>query len=481
MLAPAENMLKQFVVPTMPVMAPAPNTTIEHKKEMARQLLDALDPAALATLAQRLQTRGLLQQYAGVTQPPPGSWNPAGAGAGVASPPLAAPAMPPAAPPGGWYASMAASQDAAMSYASPPQVVTLEQQLQATPYASPPVAAAPAPYSGHQYEHSVAAGPVAEQVVAPKPVGIVQPAPVVEEALAVAGEDEKAEKPTTLIVRNLPSFFNQDSLQAWLDKNAGYEGTYDFLLWFPAKNSARLNSSSYAFVNFMDPANAGTFRKDFHQARLHFDGQNADPDAPLSIAAAKVQGFAENYIRYGHISLDSGSTKCKPYFDQDTLNKLPKEVVSGAAQAASAMAVAETTPQGAAQTLVIRNLPSSLETQESARKWFDKQGCEGKYDFFLFMPPKPSKRRVALATVEGLAYAFVNFRTLDNATECMKNLNGHHCDGDTESLPLNVVASRVQGFEELQKTYNKGLHRDRLAPWVDEAKSKAQPALRQFQ
>ena len=60
---------------------------------------------------------------------------------------------------------------------------------------------------------------------------------------------------TTLILRNLPPCSDQQAVRKWMDES-GYVDSYDFLLWFPAKKTSRLNTPSYAFVNFRSLADA---------------------------------------------------------------------------------------------------------------------------------------------------------------------------------------------------------------------------------
>jgi len=253
----------------------------------------------------------------------------------------------------------------------------------------------------------------------------------------------------------------------------GYAGAYDFLLWFPAKKTSRLNTTSYAFVNFRSVSHAASFRKEFHLQR--FPSQQVEPGGkqqwPLSIAVAKVQGFEDNYIRFYHLLDDKSPTLCQPFFAEDSIEKLSSEAKEKAAQAASNAPQLENISDGPCTTLIVRNLPPSLESQEETRQWLDNFGFAGQYDFFLWLPPK--RKRVELAPTQsgppqGLAYAFVNLRSPEQAGKCAQFLNGH-------DPALNVVAARVQGLNACLEHFSQFGDSTRVSPWFDlEAASQLQ-------
>jgi len=126
---------------------------------------------------------------------------------------------------------------------------------------------------------------------------------------------------------------------------------------------------------------------------------------PLSIAIAKVQGFANNYIRFQHMLDGSVATRCKPCFASDAVASLSEEDVQAAVRTASAAKAASVTHSGTASavrrdrqaaTLVVRNLPFSVDTQVHAMKLLGAAGVlQEHYDFFLFFScqeESPSKR-----------------------------------------------------------------------------------------
>jgi len=71
-----------------------------------------------------------------------------------------------------------------------------------------------------------------------------RPVNPVDQAANEEGNDDRAAA-TTLILRNLPSNFDQPSTEAWVNEK-GYADLYDFLLWFPAQATSRSNRSGVA-------------------------------------------------------------------------------------------------------------------------------------------------------------------------------------------------------------------------------------------
>merc|ERR1712217_790779 len=96
-------------------------------------------------------------------------------------------------------------------------------------------------------------------------------------------------------------------------------------------------------------------------------------------------------------------------------------------------------------TVVIRNLPASVETQHEARAWLDAAGFANKYDFFLFFPSKRVRRPSDPPL--SLAYAFVNFKEEKSARACIGELDGLSLNEDDPAV--NVVGARRQGLVQL--------------------------------
>jgi len=275
------------------------------------------------------------------------------------------------------------------------------------------------------------------------------------------------ENSTSLILRNLPCDFDQQKCQDWVDKH--YKGLYDFLLWFPAKKTSRLNNCSYAFVNFITAHHAKRFRGDFHLMRFYQSDVDADGKNqwPLSIAVAKVQGFSQNYVRFHHLLEDTSYTLCKPYFDPRAVAALSSESLAAAKQTGSNMVREGVLGDSSPTTLIIRNLPSALDSQDVARGWLDGAGFGSQYNFFLYLPAK--RRRLESGTStggagQGLAYAFVNFYYAETAKACVDKLNGQTLsEGDPT---LSVVAARVQGLRDCRSHFSSLCEGGRVEPWL---------------
>lgn len=270
---------------------------------------------------------------------------------------------------------------------------------------------------------------------------------------------------TTLILRNLPSTFDQPKAQEWLD-SYGFQGTYDFVLWFPAKATSRLNSCGYAFVNFRTNADAQNCMKKLHLVR--FPDVDGNESLPLSVAVAKVQGFAENYTRFHHLLEANAPTRCSPFFAQDSIDALSQAERAVAENTASNPAPAlGPSGNGPVTTIVIRNLPSVIQDTEIARQWLDAEGCGRQYDFFLYLPAKRQRRVPGKpqAAPQGYGYAFVNFKKAEDAERCVEKLNGKVFGDGTPAL--NIVAAKVQGKGECIQHFNTLTDSGRCLPWVE--------------
>jgi len=247
---------------------------------------------------------------------------------------------------------------------------------------------------------------------------------------------------TTLIIRNLPFDWDQRKCQEFINKDHG--GEYDYLLWFPPKKSQRINISSYAFVNFLTPELAQRFSSKWHTKSLA-----EDPSNSISIAVAKVQGFAANYIQYNHL-LDGGhETLCHPFFAEESVNSLSEEEQRQAVEEAEKLRSKKREAPKEGSTVVIRNLPISFSGLDGTQDWFDGEGFKGQYDFFAFIPSKKRGSKESNPVV-GLAYAFVNLVSVEAAKECIEKLHNKIVEG---SEPLNVVFANLQGYEVCAKHF----------------------------
>jgi len=270
--------------------------------------------------------------------------------------------------------------------------------------------------------------------------------PVLDDPEGPAEQEPPIEQPkTTLIVRGFPRLFSQAKVAAWLER-LGYANCFDFLLWFPPKASSRRRHMSYAFVNFIKPEYA---------QRLLSLASTDDSDVwhglqtSLTIMEAKVQGFAENYIRYYKLMRQEGSSECSsecaPHFDERALLSLSLEDRRRAEQNAQEEEEVDRTQatREGGSTVVIRNLPPKICSSSEMADWLKEELGEQQvnFDFLLYTPPKGSRS----AAVNGCGYGFVNFMRTDLAQRCIEELGGHW--PRDSPLELNVVLANVQGYD----------------------------------
>ena len=100
--------------------------------------------------------------------------------------------------------------------------------------------------------------------------------------------ETESSRPTTLMLRNIPSKFDQDSLLAALS-DRGYTACNHFdFLYLPIDLRTQKNLG-YAFVNFLTPGIADQFK-------LHLSNVKLKQESPklLEVGIAKLQGFKEN-------------------------------------------------------------------------------------------------------------------------------------------------------------------------------------------
>eukprot|EP00440_Ansanella_granifera_P022727 gb/GFBE01024685.1/.p1 GENE.gb/GFBE01024685.1/~~gb/GFBE01024685.1/.p1 ORF type:complete len:508 (+),score=89.79 gb/GFBE01024685.1/:1-1524(+) len=289
-------------------------------------------------------------------------------------------------------------------------------------------------------------------------------------------KDNSGGNSTSLIIRNLPEEYNQQSAMDLFD-SYGYRDLYDCFLWFPAKRNAT-NTGSTVFINFRQSDQARRFRRQFHAKKLKDAGQ------PLNVTKAHVQGFTDNYIRYWHLTQQGlGSSVCSPYFAKDMLDKVTPEQQLAARRTMEKMQPGTEDGEWIATTLVIRNLPSCVESQYDAIKWLDSVGFGVGYDFLLFVPRKATAPKAGTRHA-GLAYLFVNYLDRDRAKACAHGLSAL-TPGEGE-LNLSVVPSRIQGYKSCISHFKNVAEGGRLIPCIKSprtikeelAKAKAREDLR---
>lgn len=112
---------------------------------------------------------------------------------------------------------------------------------------------------------------------------------------------------TTVMMQNLPNKVTQHMLLLLLD-NSGFVHTYDFV-YLPIDPDTKANKG-YAFINFLNPDLALSFR-------MLFEGQRFDnfkSDKSLSVAPAALQGFDANYAHYSGARVKRREPGARPLF-----------------------------------------------------------------------------------------------------------------------------------------------------------------------
>eukprot|EP00435_Cladocopium_sp_Y103_P053692 s2050_g17.t1 len=270
-----------------------------------------------------------------------------------------------------------------------------------------------------------------------------------------APNDADVKDKTSLFLRNLPLDYGQQKTIDFIDSQ-GYRDTYDLLLWFPSKKSSHRKTSS-VFINFRSCEWAQKFAEQLHQ--LKPDGV----DAKLNISTAFYQGFAANFVKYWHLTQEDGNGSiCRPFIAEDQLEKVSDETMRKAQQVREAMKKDRTvlSSEWTATTLVIRNLPQQIDTQEKAMKWLDESGFGHTYDFLLYFPRKSNSAN----KLKSLAYVFVNFVDSATAKVCLETLPQKVSDG----MPLSVVTSNIQGKEACIQRFRLVADSGRLIPFSED-------------
>ncbi|CAE7231990.1 ML2 [Symbiodinium pilosum] len=98
---------------------------------------------------------------------------------------------------------------------------------------------------------------------------------------------------TTLMLRNIPNKFTQNSLMQEISER-GFQGTYDFF-YLPMDVHNRSNVA-YAFLNFLSPEEAERFRSEFHGRQF----QRFRSRKVAAVSNAHLQGLQANLQHFEH-------------------------------------------------------------------------------------------------------------------------------------------------------------------------------------
>jgi len=110
--------------------------------------------------------------------------------------------------------------------------------------------------------------------------------------------------PTTLMIRNIPNRYTQRELIIELEA-LGFTGTFDFL--YVPLDKGTMSNVGYAFVNFIDPANAAKCMQAFHGYRFKRHRKVSGKIAAVSIA--HIQGLEANLAHYKNAAVNTAKMK----------------------------------------------------------------------------------------------------------------------------------------------------------------------------
>ncbi|CAE7032469.1 ML5 [Symbiodinium sp. CCMP2592] len=116
---------------------------------------------------------------------------------------------------------------------------------------------------------------------------------------------------TTIMMRNLPNKYTQRMLLMEVN-HAGFFGSFDFF-YLPIDTETGANRG-YAFLNFLDPALAWTFRMMYEGCKMN----RFNSSKIITIVPATLQGFEANYMHYAFARVSRGDLAARPLFLRDT-------------------------------------------------------------------------------------------------------------------------------------------------------------------
>jgi len=180
---------------------------------------------------------------------------------------------------------------------------------------------------------------------------------------------------TTVMLRNIPSSYNQVQLLRELDER-GFEHTYDFF-YLPYDMTKQTNMG-YGFINFKDPQHSVVLEATLDGKQL----KNSRGRKTLQVVPAVLQGYHANYLKLQHSAvLNHHKTEHSPIFlgeiipgpkDKKPTGKqvskparqTPPQSMSPPLPSAAARMAPYMLPQPAVAPQPVRNIPKRLPAPE---------------------------------------------------------------------------------------------------------------------
>lgn len=181
---------------------------------------------------------------------------------------------------------------------------------------------------------------------------------------------QEAEEPTvwnnevTVMMRNVPKKLTQHALLDEINSR-GFAGTYDFL-YLPMDQDSKVNRG-YAFINFMDPAYAASFKAFYEGRQLNQYSSRKF----IAILPAVLQGFEANREHFSTRRVSREDPGARPLFLREMpasakSSEVPEQCRAIRAEGAVAKPVASTLkPRLRAESRTVAAPVSVGETQTS--------------------------------------------------------------------------------------------------------------------
>jgi RNA recognition motif-containing protein len=251
---------------------------------------------------------------------------------------------------------------------------------------------------------------------------------------------------TTIMIRNIPNRYSPEDL---LDELRAFD--VDFMhLPKASKTSANLG---YAFVNFSSPMEARTFMEVFAG---HQWAKQTNSKKLATLGFAKLQGLQENidFYRREEIAAKLGRA---PWVASEQTSRCLSVKSSSSSTKLAEFSNKHLKSEDEYTTVMVRNIPTKYTQQ-----WLvEEVQATGNTCDFVHMP-------IAKKFPINLGYAFVNFRTPEEARNFLHIFKGHPFAKSPNSSKRALVSfASLQGFEEnLQFYSSKRVSISKRGPWI---------------